>query len=245
MKEKIIPAFEAAHGPRYQAAFLIDHSQGHAAYATDALRVSEMNFKPGGKQAVMRDGWFINDAGEKITQSMNYPSDHPTWPKKPKGMLAVLTERGLSRPGLKKECKICDDSNSCCAKVILARQPDFQSQRSSIQEIIEERGHMCIMLPKYHCELNFIEFFWGAVKKYLRDNCDYTFNGLKERMPLALESVQISTIRKWEHRMYRWMDAYRQGMNCKDAQFEVRKFSSTLYKSHRRVPETLAQTFDA
>ena len=44
------------------------------------------------------------------------------------------------------------------------------------------------------CELNFIEFFWGAIKKYLCDNCDYTFDTLKENMPKALESVQLQTI---------------------------------------------------
>jgi len=40
LKEKIIPAFEQAHGPGYQALFLIDNSQGHSAYAEDALLVS-------------------------------------------------------------------------------------------------------------------------------------------------------------------------------------------------------------
>ena len=37
MSEKIIPAFEAAHGAGYRALFLIDNSQGHSAYAEDAL----------------------------------------------------------------------------------------------------------------------------------------------------------------------------------------------------------------
>jgi hypothetical protein len=68
-------------------------------------------------------------------------------------------------------------------------KPDFQEQKSLVQEVIEAAGHLCILLPKFHCELNFIEFYWGAVKKYLHDNCDYTFNTLKENMPKALKSV--------------------------------------------------------
>jgi hypothetical protein len=47
LKEKIIPAFEAAHGAGYQALFLIDNSQGHSAYGEDALLISRMNIKPG------------------------------------------------------------------------------------------------------------------------------------------------------------------------------------------------------
>ncbi|KAH7903820.1 hypothetical protein BJ138DRAFT_1020013, partial [Hygrophoropsis aurantiaca] len=101
-------------------------------------------------------------------------------------------------------------------------------------------GHLSIFLPKFHCELNFIEFFWGQVKEYLRDNCDYTFDTLKDNMPKALTSVPLNTIRRWEHCMRRWMEAYRMGLGTSDAQLCVKKFSSTLYTSHRRIPETLA-----
>ncbi|KAM6496551.1 hypothetical protein JOM56_007024, partial [Amanita muscaria] len=79
--------------------------------------------------------------------------------------------------------------------------------------------------------------FWGAVKKYLRDHCDYTFKTLQQNMPKALESVELSTIRKWEHRMVRWMEAYKLGLGAKEAQFRVKAFSSKVYKSHWRVPE--------
>ena len=71
----LIPAFEATHGPEYQALFLIDNSQGHSTYVQDALLVSWMNICPGGKQACMHDSWFIQD-GEKITQSMVFSSSH-------------------------------------------------------------------------------------------------------------------------------------------------------------------------
>ena len=56
---------------------MVDNSQGHSAYATDALVVSRMNVNPGGKQALMRDMWFMQN-GEKIKQTMVYPSNHPT-----------------------------------------------------------------------------------------------------------------------------------------------------------------------
>jgi hypothetical protein len=99
-------------------------------------------------------------------------------------------------------------------------------------------------LPKFHCELNFIEFFWGMVKKYLHDNCDYTFDTLEENLPKALHSVHIHTIRRWEHRMFRWIKAYRSGLGTHEAQAQVWKFSSTKYKSHRRIPEGVVSAFD-
>ncbi|KAJ8585164.1 hypothetical protein M405DRAFT_745705, partial [Rhizopogon salebrosus TDB-379] len=106
-------------------------------------------------------------------------------------------------------------------------------------------GHMCIFIPTFHCELNFIEFFWGAVKRILRKNCDYTFKTLQENMPKALESVGIHTVRKWEHRMKRWMKAYTSGLGAKDTQFRVKAFSSRTYKSHMwRIPETIARRLD-
>ena len=61
---------------------------------------------------------------------------------------------------------------------------------------------VCIFLPKLHCELNFIKFFWERVKKYLWDHCDCTLKTLKESMPQALASVEL-----WEHWMHRWINA--------------------------------------
>ncbi|KAG2153091.1 uncharacterized protein EDB93DRAFT_1239876 [Suillus bovinus] len=173
LKEKIIPAFENAHGPGYQALFMVDNSQGHSAYSEDALLVSRMNIKPGRKQARMQDGWFMQD-GTKVIQHMVYPPDHPSFQ--------------MSR----KEPRLC--------------------------------------LPN--------------VKKYLCDNCDYTFNTLKDNMFIALASVPLQTIQQWEHQMHRWIDAYRMGLGTADAQLQVKKFSSRQYKSHRCIPDAVAQAFD-
>ena len=245
--EKIIPAFENAHGPGYQALIMVDNSQGHSAYPADALRLSEMNLRPGGKQCRLRNGWFIRN-GQRVTQPMIFPPDHPKFPDAPKGIKQVLEERGLWQAGMHLECakpKCLVDATSCCAKCVLGLQPDFTEQKSLVQEVIEAAGHMCIFLPKFHCELNFIEFFWGAVKKYLRDHCDYTFATLKDNLPKALASVDVKTIQWWEHRMIQWMDAYSEGKGTKEAQLQVKAFSSHKYSSHHRVPETVARLFDA
>ena len=193
----------------------------------------------------MCNGWFIRD-GQKVWQPMIFPPDYPTDNvDQPKGIKIVLAERGIIHPGLCGKCKKCGlELESCCLKRILENQPDFLAQRSLVQEVIEAAGHMCIFLPKFYCELNFIEYYWSAVKKYLRDHFDFTFDTLKANMLKALQAVQVSTIRKWEHQMYRWMDAYRLGLRTTDAQKHVRRFSSTKYKSHRRILECVARAMD-
>jgi len=217
---------------------MVDNSQGHSAYLKDALLSSRINLRPGGKQARMKDGWFMQN-DRKIVQPMIFPADHPEFPDQPKGMKQVLQERGVWIDGLLMKCrdKCLVDLDNCCAKRLLEVQPDFQEQRSLVQEVIEAAGHLCIFLPKFHCELNFIEYFWGAIKKYLHDHCDYTFITLQENLPKALASVALETVRKWEHQTWRWLEAYSDGLAAHEAQCHVQKYSSWRYKSHQQVPE--------
>src|SRR5713101_4816825 len=42
--------------------------------------------------------------------------------------------------------------------------PDFTTQQSQLEEFVTSQGHICDFYPKYHCELNFIEQYWGASK---------------------------------------------------------------------------------
>ena len=147
-----------------------------------------------------------------------------------------------AKDGSGGQCK--SGATDCCAQRILDLQPNFQEQQSLVQEVIEAAGHLCNFLLKFHCELNFIEFFWGAVKKYLWTHCDYTFTTLQENMPKALKSIPIGTMRKWEHRMIRWMEAYQSGLGAKEAQIHVKEFSFQCYTSHRQIPESVTTQFD-
>src|SRR6266542_2785801 len=102
---------------------------------------------------------------------------------------------------------------------ILENQPDFLAQKGMIQEVIEERGHKVIFYPKFHPELNFIEMYWGASKKYSRKNCDYTWTGLQRIVPIALNQVPLSHLRAFARKSYRYIDVYRKGLDIKQAEY--------------------------
>ena len=125
---------------------------------------------------------------------------------------------------------------ACCCCCIMENQPDFKNQKSLVQEVIMGKGHLCISLPKFHCELNFIEFFWGSVKWYLYKHYDMTFETLKANMPAALNSVPLATICQWEHHTHRWMDAYKEGLSTLDAQLKVKTFSSVVIITKQSTP---------
>lgn len=55
-------------------------------------------------------------------------------------------------------------SDWCCAKRVLSLQQDFLDEKPELQLKIEERGHICLFLPKFHCEFSAIEMYWGFGK---------------------------------------------------------------------------------
>jgi hypothetical protein len=177
-----------------------------------------------------------------------------------KGMRRVLQERGLWVPGLKKQCgrkkkdktkakhfgdrlfeetmenyeartaDRCEAGKRCCAFRILEAERDFQEEKSMLEHVITAAGHEVIFYPKFHCELNYIEYYWAALKKYTRDNCKYTFPELEKTVLEAMASVNLKTIRRFAERSKRWMMAYINGLSA-----EQRAYAEKQYKSHRRV----------
>ena len=188
-----------------------------------------MNLKPGGKQPKMKDTVF---GSNNQRQSMVNENGEP------KGMKQVLIERGLWEEGLHADCQLCKDKidditrTDCCARRILSLQPDFLAQKSALEEVIIEAGHKCIFYPKFHCELNFIERYWGAAKRFTRENCDYSWSGLQKTVPAGLNSVNVITIRKFARKAWRYMDLYKNGITGKLAEYAAKK-----YKSHRCIPD--------
>jgi hypothetical protein len=249
--EHFIGLFEIVH-PVDVCMIVFDCSANHQAFADNALVVSRMNVKPGGKQALMRTTSYVHAFQRhlpthqqvQIEQEMVYPADHPTFASLPKGMLAVVEERGLlpvERSKLLQKCKQCklkevrhSSITDCCLDRILSLESDFSNEKSALRDLVENRGHMCLFLPKFHCELNPIELAWGASKASCRQDCDYSFPKLKERVPVALDAIEITTIRRWFRLTERFADAYKKGLTGRLADFATRK-----YHSHRRLPATV------
>ena len=84
----------------------------------------------------------------------------------PKGMKVVLEERGVETVGMKaKEMR-----------ELLKTFPDFKNQKTKLEDYVENRGHVCIYYPKFHCELNPIERVWCQSKKTYQSICRWNNN---------------------------------------------------------------------
>jgi hypothetical protein len=66
-----------------------------------------------------------------------------------------------------------------------------------------------LMLPKFHCEFNFIKNLWGRMKAYLRYHCKYDFASLEASIPAAVASEPLAATRRYAQRCEHFMDAYR------------------------------------
>ena len=114
----------------------------------------------------------------------------------------------------------------CCMYRVLSLQEDFQSEKPIIQSMIEEAGHVCLFLPRFHCELNAIELLWGYAKNRASISCtscaahlsqcpgfrtsaDGRFTTAKLLVPECLDACPLTTIRRFFRKTWRYMDAYR------------------------------------
>ena len=74
---------------------------------------------------------------------------------------------------------------------------DFCSQHTILEELVHSRGHICLYLPKYHCELNPIERNWCHAKKISRQYVDGTIVKLRKVVPTSLETATVEMLNKF------------------------------------------------
>ena len=62
---------------------------------------------------------------------------------------------------------------------------------------------------KFDCELNHIDYFWCDGKSWIRRNCKYSIEGLKENIFKSLAQVKGSTILGHYQNCLRQIDWYK------------------------------------
>lgn len=202
--DRAIDIFEEKTHGFIRALFIFDNATTHRKRAPDALSALKMPKGPSATWAHNKDGPRMRDTvlPDGRTQSFYYPDNHPTMPGWFKGMEQILRERDLwPRDGLLRECtsfkcRTDPDSTNCCCRKILYLQSDFQNQKSHLEEVIESRGHICDFYPKFHCELNFIEQYWGAAKLRYRSLPRKATTEMEQCMRDCLDQVPLIQIRR-------------------------------------------------
>ena len=206
-----IDIFERKH-PQSQGCFLFDNAPSHKKVAADALNADKLNVRPGGKQPCLRDTMW-----DGRVQKMQLPDGRP------KGMKLILEERGVCTDGMVAE-KLREK---------LQTFEDFKTQKSLLEEMVEARGHICMFIPKFHCELNPIERVWCHAKKHTRANCNGSIVRLRKLIPEGFETVTNEMIKKFFVTCRDFEKAYREGHTTESVDAAVKQ-----YKSHRRVFNT-------
>ena len=69
-----------------------------------------------------------------------------------------------------------------------------------------------------------MECFWGYSKRNCRIDCDYSNHTLRDAVPKYLSEVPLASIRRYFHKCWHLMQAYRLGAGFKLAQFMHQKF---------------------
>lgn len=232
--ERVIPIFELYH-PDSQLLFTFDNSQNHHARAPGALSAQLLNKSDGGKNVQLQHaetGTWYN--GQHYTLNYNQKDllgrDRLDAEGNPirvqKGLKTILEERGCYQPHYSLE--ICRE--------YLSLHHDFAEEKNWLEQVITSHGHAMIFLPKFHCELNYIEKVWAYTKAYLRRNCTFNFKTLKTELPRVLrEYIPLACFKRFERHCLRFMSGYR----LNNLSGPILDYIMKKYTSHRKIPENI------
>ena len=116
-------------------------------------------------------------------------------------MAEILIEHGFdSADKLHALClnfKCDPDVEGCCCRHLLYSQPDFVNVKSNLELAAEICGYQVLFLPKFHCQLNFIEQCWGYAKRiYCQLLANSSETVLEQNVLKALDAVPLTSMCK-------------------------------------------------
>ncbi|KAI0371201.1 hypothetical protein BV20DRAFT_942876 [Pilatotrama ljubarskyi] len=254
--------------PEYRVVFVLDNATTHSKRANDALSARKLSKGPTGKEKpIFGVNRNVRGADEKLVykpdgkllkekvrmgdaklpngeaQSLYFQEGHPKAGLF-KGMVQILEERGYNAvSGLRAECpkfKCPPGATRCCCRRWLFEEPDFRDAESLVEAHCRERGFEVIFLPKFHCELNPIEQCWCVAKCAYREFPPSSIEAdLECNVLAALDSVDITKMRRFFNRTQRFTDAYRKGLSGTQAAWACKKYSG-----HRTLPNGILEKLD-
>ena len=153
----------------------------------------------------------------------------------------------------------------------MASQPDFAEQKSGVVEVFEKFNidngvaYICMFLPKFHPELNFIERCWSQLKYYSKAMSDGTIDTLlrsigrdrftapgpndeflvnkdnpEDFLGKAWDFVTITKIRSFSRTCWHYCLAYDQKLSIVEANYFMKKF-----RQHRCFTKSIDMSIDA
>jgi hypothetical protein len=207
--------------PNEDHVFIYDNARTHTKRPDDALSARRM---PKGPSPVFGIDRVVKDAkGQPVKglnglvvkervrmadthfkgrpQSLYFPNDDAKYPGYFKGMVALLEERGYSNvKALKRECpgfKCPQGQTRCCCRRWLFTEDDFENVESLLERDGKANGCRVIFLPKFHCELNFIEQVWCKAKYFFRRQPRASKKDeLRSKVITSLEQVDLEQMRR-------------------------------------------------
>ena len=145
----------------------------------------------------MANGCFADGSPQEFYFPRGHPQDGMF-----KGMSIILEEQGYTNTvNLRAECpkfKCPPDAMQCCCRRLLYNEPDFVNIPSLLEIQAQNHGYKLIFLPKFHCELNFIEQCWGDAKRtYCLSLVSSKEEDLRRNMLSSLDSISIEGMRRF------------------------------------------------
>jgi hypothetical protein len=134
-------------------------------------------------------------------------------------MVTILEEHGYEDvSNVRAECKphfSCKPgAQRCCCRRMLYNVPDFTNIKSTLELACESHEISVLFLPKFDCELSFIEQCWSHAKRTYR--------------------LQPPSTSEDARRSRRFMDAYQKGLTGKQAVWASKK-----HRGHRVLPNSI------
>eukprot|EP00733_Pompholyxophrys_punicea_P000967 Pompholyxophrys_punicea_v1_NODE_393_length_2064_cov_23.574415.p1 type:complete len:238 gc:universal NODE_393_length_2064_cov_23.574415:1336-623(-) len=127
-----------------------------------------------------------------------------------KGKKQVLWERGL----FKDKMTVDNVDPALSMNIVLANCPDFLAEKSALQALVEDRGHILLMSPKCHPELAGlgVEYSWGKSKlEFCRNINDGIASHLRANVEKSLsqEILPLCRVRKYARKTRDYRNVYR------------------------------------